>query len=236
MPAVRNRRSDDDATPTPEAFAALRGEVVTLRDEVRRLREENDLLRNTNQVLADRNTTIERLSSDLMQLNIDLSQISRIDPMTRLLNRAAFEACMTQEHDRAVATGQTYAVIMADVDHFKSFNDTRGHQAGDEALIQVAEAIRHTVRKTDFVGRYGGEEIIVLCPTIDGDMAAELAERIREAVQGLEIAHPHSTTAEHVTISLGVAVGPMGSWPEVVRHADERLYVAKHHGRNQTAA
>ena len=236
MPDPPLRRADDHAAPTPEAFAALRDEAAALRDEVARLREENDILRNTNQVLADRNQTIERLSADLMQLNIDLSQISRIDPMTRLLNRAAFEAVITQEHERAVATGTTYAVIMADVDHFKAFNDSRGHQAGDRALIRVAEAIRYTVRKTDFVGRYGGEEIIVLCPGIDVDLAADLAERVREAVIGLSIEHPKSDTAGHVTISLGVATGPAGGWPEVVGRADERLYLAKHHGRNQTAA
>jgi diguanylate cyclase (GGDEF)-like protein len=157
--------------------------------------------------------------------------------MTRLLNRAAFETNLAETHKQAQREGGSYAVMMVDVDHFKDFNDTMGHQAGDDCLVRVAEIIRETVRKTDCVGRYGGEEIIVLCPGIDVVSAAELAERVRAAVQGLQIVHPRSTASSFVTVTLGLAVGPdMGSWSEVIGRADERLYTAKREGRNQIAA
>ncbi len=205
--------------------------------QVEQLQDEIESLRRSNRKLLDRNQTIERLSSDLMQLNIDLSQISRVDPMTRLLNRAAFETNLAETHKQAQREGGSYAVMMVDVDHFKDFNDTMGHQAGDDCLVRVAEIIRETVRKTDCVGRYGGEEIIVLCPGIDVVSAAELAERVRAAVQGLQIVHPRSTASSFVTVTLGLAVGPdMGSWSEVIGRADERLYTAKREGRNQIAA
>jgi len=206
-----------------------------LRREVVRLRGENS-------ALTQRNLAVEQLSAELMRFNMDLSEVSRLDPMTGLLNRAAFEACMTQEHAVAIAgatnnTPAPYSVIMIDVDHFKTYNDTLGHPAGDACLVQVSKALQATVRKTDYVGRYGGEEMIVLCPGMDRDDAHQLAERLRAAITDLHIKHPASPTADRVTVSIGLATGPgpllnHSGWSAVLLQADQQLYAAKHAGRD----
>ncbi len=217
-----------------------------LRQELRQLRSELHRLRRDHRALAERNAAVEALSAELMRFNIDLSQVSRLDAMTGLLNRAAFEACLTQEHALAGAAlsrgrRRPYTVIMLDVDHFKRFNDNLGHPAGDACLVAVARVLQDTVRKTDFVGRYGGEEIIVLCPGLDTPSATHLAERLCEAVRELRILHPASPAADCVTVSIGLATGdglpdhPHG-WNEVVKAADRMLYRAKHTGRNRVAA
>lgn len=217
-----------------------------LHQQVHRLRREVGILRHDNLALAERNDSVERLSAELMRFNLDLSQVSRLDPMTGLLNRSAFEACLAQEHAlaaTALEAGRTrpYSVIMIDVDHFKAFNDAHGHPAGDRCLIEIATAIQNAVRRTDFVGRYGGEELIVLCPGLINDEAHDLAERIRQAVRDLGIEHPHSTVAPVVTISLGLATaGREGCAHEngsaVVLDADRMLYHAKHAGRDRVIA
>ncbi|MEM9419578.1 MAG: GGDEF domain-containing protein [Planctomycetota bacterium] len=217
-----------------------------LHQQVHRLRQQVQQLRADNRALADRNDAVERLSAELMRFNLDLSQVSRLDPMTGLLNRAAFEACLAQEHAltaSALGAGQSrpYTVIMIDVDHFKSFNDAKGHPEGDRCLVAVAQAIQTTVRRTDFVGRYGGEELIVLCPGLDSSAAADLAERLRQAVRDLNIEHPSSGVAPVVTISLGLATaGHEGCCNEngsaVVLAADRMLYQAKNNGRDRVIA
>ena len=221
---------------------------VRLHQQVHRLRQENHRLRLDNRALADRNLSVERLSAELMRFNIDLSHVSRLDAMTGLLNRVAFEACLAQEHAisaAAAASGRCrpYSVIMLDVDHFKSFNDTLGHPAGDECLVRVAAALKDTIRQGDFIGRYGGEEVIVLCPGLDRRDAYQLAERLREAVRALAIGHPRSGTADVVTVSVGLATGEGETdsvddhaWTAVVKAADRMLYAAKEGGRDRVVA
>lgn len=217
-----------------------------LHQQVHRLRRQVNQLRLDNRVLADRNDAVERLSAELMRFNLDLSQVSRLDTMTGLLNRAAFEACLAQEHAMSISAldaGQArpYSVIMIDVDHFKLFNDALGHPEGDRCLVAVAKAVQSTVRRSDFVGRYGGEELIVLCPGLDTESATKLAERLRQAVRGLNIKHPQSGVAPVVTISLGLATaGHQGCTHEngssAVIAADQMLYRAKHAGRDRVIA
>ena len=216
-----------------------------LHQEVHRLRRQNAQLRHDNQALAERNDAVEHLSAELMRFNQDLTQINRLDAMTGLLNRAAFESCLAQEHALSIAATamkrtRPYSVIMLDVDHFKRYNDTLGHPAGDRCLVRVAEAIQHTVRRTDFVGRYGGEEIIVLCPGMDTEEATGLAERLRQAVRDCGIEHPHPDAGPVVTVSVGLATGgrdettPNGA--AVVLAADRMLYRAKDRGRDRVVA
>lgn len=217
-----------------------------LHQQVHRLRREVAELQHDNAVLCERNDSVERLSAELMRFNLDLSQVSRMDPMTGLLNRAAFEACLAQEHALAHSArqvGQTrpYSVIMIDVDHFKAFNDAHGHPAGDRCLIEVARAVQTAVRRSDFVGRYGGEELIVLCPGLLTNDAADLAERIRQSVRDLRISHPQSSVASVVTVSLGLATGGLEDCGHenggaVVVVADQMLYHAKHAGRDRVIA
>ena len=196
-------------------------------------------------MLAERNHSVERLSAELMQFNLDLSQVSRLDPLTGLLNRSAFEACLAQEHavsSAALASGhpRPYSVIMIDVDHFKFYNDSLGHPAGDRCLVDVASAIQASVRRHDFVGRYGGEEMIVLCPGLAAEDACLLARRIHKAVQELNLDHPHPDAGSRVTVSVGLATGGLDdsatTGHAVVAAADRRLYQAKHAGRDRVVA
>ncbi|MBU0595077.1 diguanylate cyclase [Candidatus Bipolaricaulota bacterium] len=183
--------------------------------------------------LLERSEQITQLSKQLAEANVALSQTSRLDSMTRLLNREAWEEAITLEAERSVRYGHPYAVIMIDIDHFKQFNDALGHPAGDECLCAVARCIDQTTRAADMVGRYGGEEFIVLAPETNLDGAKVLGERIRSAIWGMDRPHPASKTAERVSVSVGVAVRSVGPWRDVVKEADEALYAAKNSGRNQ---
>ena len=183
--------------------------------------------------LVERNEQMERLSEQLAEANIALSQMSRLDSMTKLLNRGAWKEAITLEHDRSVRHDHPYGVIMMDIDHFKLFNDSLGHPAGDDCLCRVATCIGQNTRAIDMVARYGGEEFIILAPETDLHGTKVLAERVRNAIWELDIPHPSSKTADRVTVSVGVAVRSAAPWEDVVKQADEALYAAKHGGRNQ---
>lgn len=186
--------------------------------------------------VADQNEKMARLSVQLAEANVALSQASRLDSMTGLLNRQAWEEAATLEQDRSSRHGHSYAVIMIDVDHFKRLNDTVGHQNGDSCLRSVARCLAESTRAIDMVARYGGEEFVVLAPETDVSGAMVLAERVRRAIWDLSIPHPSSATADRVTVSIGVASGLNETWEKVVGRADDALYVSKRSGRNQVNA
>ncbi len=173
-----------------------------------------------------------RKNKQLEELAGELAALSRIDSLTKLLNRRTWDEAMVQEHERFQRTSNSYSIIMIDVDGFKAYNDSRGHQAGDECLRRMAEAIASTCRQVDSVGRYGGEEFVILAPDTGAEAAVKLAERIRKAIWRLALPHPASITATRVTASLGVAMSAPGSWEDVLKRADDALYVAKKAGRN----
>jgi diguanylate cyclase (GGDEF)-like protein len=157
------------------------------------------------------------------------------DTLTGLPNRRYFNDAIDSEFRRAARRGECLSFAMADIDLFKNFNDTYGHQAGDECLKAVADAIAGVFgRAGDVASRYGGEEIAILMPDTDAAGAAELAERMQAAVSALRIPHGSSPYGI-VTISTGVAScipNPVALWTALVRAADEALYAAKASGRN----
>lgn len=189
-------------------------------------------LRQAEEELLSKNAELEGLARQLSETNEKLANSNRLDPLTNLLNRATWDEAIASEHERYERTGDHYSVIMIDLDHFKAFNDSLGHQAGDECLRRAAACMASTCRKIDCVGRYGGEEFVVLAPDTDAPPAIKLAERIRKAIWSLGIRHPSSETAGRVTASFGVATSDSGAWESVLRRADEALYVAKRGGRN----
>ncbi len=154
------------------------------------------------------------------------------DALTGLPNRRALDEAMTDALERANRTGEPVAVIAFDLDHFKSLNDTHGHEAGDEALRKVGTVVRQSLREGDVLGRYGGEEFLIIAPGVGCDVAARVAERCRAAIEGMDLGPFGSVTA-----SFGVSQwnpGDVGS--DVVRRADARLYRAKRAGRNRVDA
>jgi diguanylate cyclase (GGDEF)-like protein len=166
-----------------------------------------------------------------------LERMSWIDGLTGLANRRRFDEALAREWERTRRDEAPLSVILMDVDHFKGFNDNYGHQAGDDCLQEVARALADTVsRPADLVARYGGEEFVCLLPGTDCAGAEQLAEGIRAAVADLGIRHEHSSAADHVTLSLGVACTvPDGERrpQELSQQADENLYTAKESGRNR---
>ena len=190
---------------------------------------------------------IVRLESELRDVNKDLRSMnerllymSRLDPLMEIGNRLDFEEKVAAFHDRAVTQGFPYAIIMCDVDHFKSFNDRYGHQSGDEILRKVAAAVRGTLRGQDAAFRYGGEEILLYLHR--QDLSGAAAERVRRSVADQKFPLKESDEPVRVTISCGVALYPRGevpgggTWTSVVEQADRALYEAKHQGRNRVVA
>jgi diguanylate cyclase (GGDEF)-like protein len=157
------------------------------------------------------------------------------DPLTGAFNRRHFEERFQAEHAFARRHASPLTVIFVDLDHFKKLNDTHGHQAGDAALQQAVAAMQRTVRVEDLVGRYGGEEFVVLCRALDRDGAAVLCERLRAAIEALEVQHEGHTI--RITASLGRATqSPQRDYPhaeELLAAADRAVYAAKQSGRNR---
>jgi diguanylate cyclase (GGDEF)-like protein len=168
---------------------------------------------------------------------IVLEQLATIDPLTQVANRRALDAALTRlwaDHERR---SDSMAAILCDIDHFKAFNDTYGHQAGDDALSRVAQSLAAAVpNATDIVSRFGGEEFLILLAHTTLDQAARVAEEMLQAVRALRIEHRSSTTNPFVTISLGVSAIVPGEGVEpqtLIREADDSLYRAKQAGRNR---
>lgn len=163
-----------------------------------------------------------------------LRRMSTGDRLTGLFNRAYAEEYLTTELFRSQRAGSMFVVAMLDVDHFKRFNDTYGHAAGDKALQGVAEVLRATVRRTDIVARYGGEEILMIFPGADIASGMEKVDEIRVRLGLNDITLPRGGTAR-VTVSIGVAAWPADALtvPALLDIADARLYDAKRAGRNR---
>ena len=203
---------------------------VLSRSEVGYLTEVfNDMvsrLRQGRQELAAINKT-------LRQKNKALHELSITDSLTGLYNRKHLMETVNKEITRCRRHNHTFALLIVDIDHFKTYNDTYGHLAGDEVLKRLASVFRDSIRSCDYVARYGGEEFIVLLPEIDQEQGVTAAERIRDKVSEEEFGG--DGVAVKVTISVGTA-----SYPEngedtesIIRSADAALYEAKESGRNQ---
>jgi diguanylate cyclase (GGDEF)-like protein len=183
---------------------------------------------------------IEQVNEQLQRSNEQLSLLAATDGLTGLPNRRSFDAKLASEWQRAVRSEEALSLLMIDVDKFKSYNDTFGHQAGDRCLHAVATALQGTIqRATDLPARYGGEEFAVILPATDDAGAEVIAERIRAAVLELRLPRSNDEDANGddaiVSVSLGAATlrPRRGAMPgELVAAADEALYSAKKAGRN----
>jgi two-component system cell cycle response regulator len=165
----------------------------------------------------------------LRESHRELERLSATDPLTGLFNRRRMMEALDHEVRRSRRLKHTFAVIMADVDHFKRYNDANGHPAGDAVLKKVADILREATRDVDVAARYGGEEFFVLMPETEGAGAAEVADRVRERLAAEKL--PGGT----VTLSFGVAEFPAhGDIGEtLIAIADAALYQAKREGRDR---
>lgn len=166
-----------------------------------------------------------------------LEHLALIDSLTEVPNRRRLDEVLQQEWRRCQRSGQPLSLMVVDVDHFKAFNDSLGHSAGDAVLKRVAQTIKAALKRpADFVARYGGEEFVVVLPEVDQAGAQAVAAQLRADIAGLRIPHPESDTADWLTISIGGATQVPGNEDaEAVffAHADASLYQAKRSGRNR---
>jgi diguanylate cyclase (GGDEF)-like protein len=177
---------------------------------------------------------LEERERQLLEANERLRHMSQTDALTGLDNRRHLEERIDEMFEHARRLSEPFACVMCDLDRFKSVNDTHGHQAGDAVLKQFARILRHEAREIDRVGRYGGEEFMLLLPGTVLDAAVTFAERVRKEVEG----HTFTFDGTQVcrTASFGVSAWPhprVGNCDELVRAADDALYVAKETGRNR---
>lgn len=163
-----------------------------------------------------------------------LKQEASIDGLTGISNRGDFERQIAKYVSNAKRYGRNLSVFLFDIDDFKKINDTYGHQTGDEVLKGITETVKNNIRSCDLIARYGGEEFAVLLPETSAEMAAELAERIRIRISETTVrAEGKSINA---TASFGVAyLKPETEVHELIKKADENLYIAKKNGKNQVA-
>jgi len=176
------------------------------------------------------------LHAELARHRAELAHLARHDPLTGLGNRRSLQEDLAVLHARSQRYGRGYALAMCDIDRFKAYNDTHGHQAGDRALRAVAATIAQEIRGGDSVYRYGGEEFLLILPEQTLDTALVAVERVRSAVQRLAIPQPAAEPGDRLTLSAGIAAYDPGEAPtaeELLQRADAALYRAKAAGRNQ---
>ena len=167
--------------------------------------------------------------------NQNQKNLAFTDGLTSIANRRFFDTYV-EEQWRRIKQGKDLSVILCDVDFFKFYNDTYGHQAGDECLQKVAKAITDAIRSSDMAARYGGEEFVIVLPNTDTETAMLVANRIRFKIKAMQIPHKKSQVSDHVSISLGVASvnhNRPHSPEELIAFADQGLYIAKEQGRDR---
>ena len=183
---------------------------------------------------------VEGIYRDVTQrknLERELQRLATTDMLTGMANRRAFLECAESVYAHSRHSGEPLTLLMLDLDHFKSINDRFGHLEGDRALAEFAQAVKSQLRASDVAGRLGGEEFGVLLPATSLDEGRQVALRILHSVRALQL-HDEGGNAYHVTASLGLSTfrGTDRSLRDMLDRADQALYQAKHHGRNQIAS
>jgi diguanylate cyclase (GGDEF)-like protein len=180
-------------------------------------------------------TNVAVNKKQLQTANLQLQQLARTDRLTGLHNRGYWEECLAHEYARHRRYQSMASLVMFDIDHFKKVNDSFGHPAGDKVIQSVAEVVRAQIRDTDYAGRYGGEEFVILLPDVDNAGAHVFAERLRLSIESLLVSHEGQSIP--FTVSLGVAdlSVPMDEHKQLIERADQALYASKKGGRNQTS-
>src|SRR5262245_11640234 len=183
-------------------------------------------------------TLVER-NEELQAAHTELARLSSLDGLTQLATQQFFLEFLEKEWRRSLREVTPISLIMIDLDHFRAYNNQLGHEAGDNCLKRVAEAVRTAVGwPGDVVARYGGEEFVVVLGRTHSAGAAMLATKLHAAVEALKLPHPASSAGNHVTISLGVATAVPSrgaTWQEIelIAAAARALDDAKHNGRNR---
>ncbi|HXH60486.1 MAG TPA: diguanylate cyclase, partial [Fimbriimonadaceae bacterium] len=203
-------------------------DISVRKDLERKIEIQMGEIKEANAQLAESRSELERANAELIDVNSRLEQLAAIDGLTGLWNRRRSYEILTFEISNVKTTGLPLSILMLDIDHFKKLNDTCGHLAGDAVLKMVAASIKSQIRDQDSVGRYGGEEFIVVLPGCDEDAAKSIAERVRARIAS----HPYQ--GSDVTVSIGVSTcyDDAQEIEPFIGRADKALYAAKRRGRN----
>ncbi|MEO1482041.1 MAG: diguanylate cyclase [Myxococcota bacterium] len=177
--------------------------------------------------------SLKSLRDELRQKAEQLELLTVTDELTGLSNRRHFFQRLETEIVRGDRRSTPVGFLMLDLDHFKSINDTYGHQGGDAVLVGVGAVLKRAVRPYDVPARYGGEEFCVLLPDTTADQAMEVAERLRKSIETLDVHHEQKRIPVTVSIGVSSAEGEPVDAKALVKRADQALYVAKSNGRNQ---
>ena len=208
--------------------------AIEIKHRISQLHETNSTLQRQKNEIEDLNLTLEERIRSKTHM---LQKLAITDPMTDLHNRRHYISIIQEEMNRAKRHNSTMALMMLDVDFFKHYNDTYGHQAGDNVLIRIAEILKeYSSRSGDYAFRLGGEEFALLITNMSDDEYLTLGHRILNEVEALEILHEKNDSSSYVTISMGIYVYHpefVMSHEELYKEADDRLYMAKDRGRNQ---
>ncbi|MCR8914880.1 diguanylate cyclase [Marinobacter panjinensis] len=219
-------KNNDEIGALSREFNSMLGMIESNNTELLRLNAE----------LTSKHQKVLEIQSELQSANAELKRVSEHDPLTGLSNRLALEKKLKQAWEILSRTGDPLTVMLVDIDHFKRYNDRYGHQAGDDALKQVAAILESAVqRKSDMAARYGGEEFLLVLPGTDVDAATEIAASIRERIIAAGIEHDSNPVEPYLTISIGVStVVPHSdlTMEDLVSAADKALYKVKESGRN----
>lgn len=217
-------------------FVAL---AIALGAHLRYTQHEKELqVKTQSQMLIDFNRNLESMvahrTEELEARNRELGEMAIRDSLTGLYNHSASIELLEQIMNQSLRYDFSVVVLMADIDHFKRINDNQGHQAGDQVLERVAKTMQNSLRDSDIVGRYGGEEFLIAMPHADALAGREYGERLLAEIR--EIAIPGATD-EQLTLSIGIAVynpmGPRFKPSDLIRRADEALYASKRNGRDR---
>jgi diguanylate cyclase (GGDEF)-like protein len=189
--------------------------------------------------LAQTNTKLELEVQQRRRAQQFLRRLAMLDPLTDIANRRSFDAALPSYWQRARKKGTPLALILVDMDLFKQFNNTYGYQAGDLCLKKIAQTLAECTRSDEErIARFGGEQFAVILPDSDSDTAQPLAEKIRQNVEALQIPHNGEGAKGMVTVSIGIAsMQPTqdNHFEQLIARANQALYLAKKHGRNQVA-
>ena len=198
-------------------------------DEIQQLRDE---LQKTKQELEEARRIIKVKEIELEAILVQADEVSHTDALTYLPNRRRVITHLQKEVHRAERYGTPLSISMMDIDHFKNINDTYGHTVGDVVLLQLANMVREGIRESDMVGRYGGEEFLIVLPNTELKRATELAGRLCKIIREKDI---EIVGKVHITVSIGVAEYKHGeeNWQKFLSRADMALYKAKNAGRDR---
>lgn len=249
--AIANRWIIQSVTRVSSVAKAISHEEIVTIDEQPKIIELEIVTESLNSMASQLRTSAQNIESlesrwekrveettrNLKQVNRELSRLANMDSLTQIYNRYHFDLALQQLWLEVIRERGAMSLILCDVDNFKLYNDTYGHLSGDECLRQVAQTISDSInRNQDIAARYGGEEFAVILPRTNAQGAMTVAQKIKDAINDLNIPHRTSTVGDRVTISCGVAhsyPSPNLSATSLIENADRALYQAKQQGRNR---